>query len=256
MRLNVEIAGPEDAPALLMLHGFMSSRWQWAPNLTRLTQAYRVVLAELWGHGDSPAPADEAPYLPTGYAAEFEAIREELGIDRWAVCGQSFGAGLIVRYAALHPVSVRGVITTNSRAAFAPTLSDRAPRLNRAEWQAADLRRLPYHPRHARRFPADLRDRLSAAADRLDRHALWAAMAVTGPHVSCRDILPTLETPFLLINGLWERGFQADRQYVESVRSPTEIVDLEGGHSINIENAEGFDAAVLAFLGKLDRQVA
>ena len=39
---------------LLMVHGFLSGRSQWASNIDALSQVARPVVIELWGHGTSP----------------------------------------------------------------------------------------------------------------------------------------------------------------------------------------------------------
>ena len=249
--INYETAGDPAAPALMLLHGFMSSTLQWSPNVERLSESFHVVSIDLWGHGESPAPRDEAAYSVDGYAEAFDTVREALGIRQWGVCGQSFGAGIAMKYAHARRSDVSAIITTNSRSVFAADFSSRAPRHTQDEWLEADLRRLPYHPRHARRFPPELRERMAAVADRLDRYGLWAAMTITGPQLSCRTILPEIEQPFLLINGLWERSFQPERHYVETVMPEAQFVDLEGGHSVNIEEPVGFNKAVARFLTSL-----
>ncbi len=93
---NIEIDGSETSPALLLVHGFMSSTLQWEPNREALRERFRVVAVDLWGHGDSPAPRDSNRYTVDAYLSEFEAIRERLGIEAWFVCGQSFGAGITI----------------------------------------------------------------------------------------------------------------------------------------------------------------
>lgn len=143
MKLHFETAGDPSAPALLLVHGFMSCRLQWQPNVEALEKRFHLVMVDLWGHGRSPAPREDTAYLPEGFAEAFDDVRQSLGIERWSVCGQSFGAGLVVQYAHAAPQIVDTIITTNSRSAFAPTLSDRAPQMSREDWETADLRRLP-----------------------------------------------------------------------------------------------------------------
>src|SRR5262245_41904079 len=86
-------------PHLLMVHGLLSSRAHWTPNLERLQQVCTPVVVELYGHGRSPAPAERAGYRPEAYVRAFEAIREQLGAERWLLLGQSLGAALTLRYA-------------------------------------------------------------------------------------------------------------------------------------------------------------
>src|SRR5262245_33255762 len=78
-------------PALLLLHGALSSRRHWLPNRPALSEHFRTVLVELPAHGRSLAPSDPAAYRPEALAASLDIIREKLGIARWHICGQSFG---------------------------------------------------------------------------------------------------------------------------------------------------------------------
>ena len=101
-------------PHLLLVHGLLSSREQWTPNLAALTQHYRPVIVELLGHGRSPSPEDPAAYRPEAIVADLERIRSALGVERWLVCGQSLGAALTLRYALRHPERVIAQVFTNS----------------------------------------------------------------------------------------------------------------------------------------------
>ena len=46
-RLNYRTTGDPKRPALLLVHGFLSSNAQWQPNLDLLGERFFVVLAEL-----------------------------------------------------------------------------------------------------------------------------------------------------------------------------------------------------------------
>ena len=92
-----------DGPYLLLVHGLLSSRAQWRPNLRALQRVSRPVVVELLGHGRSPAPHGPDAYRPDAYSRAFEELREALGAERWLVCGQSLGAALTFRYALSHP---------------------------------------------------------------------------------------------------------------------------------------------------------
>ena len=51
--LAYELIGDDDAPALMLLHGFMSSNAQWMLNTEALSARHRLVLVELWGSSSS-----------------------------------------------------------------------------------------------------------------------------------------------------------------------------------------------------------
>ncbi len=54
MELHCDIHAGE-GPFLLLVHGILSSRAQWKPNLPALSRVTRPVVAELWGSTGEPA---------------------------------------------------------------------------------------------------------------------------------------------------------------------------------------------------------
>ena len=245
--LAVEMAGRDAGPTLLLLHGFLSSNLQWVPNREALGRHFRLALAELWGHGKSPAPKDPRAYAVDRYVAELEAVRAQLGVDRWLVCGQSFGAGIAIRYALAHPHAVRGLVITNSRSALNDVSGEAGGAGDLDAWESLDLRALPYHPCHARRFPPALKARMETAADAIPPYALWQATATTTRDLSCRNEVSGLAVPTLLVNGRFEKSFQPDRDFAAEVVPGIEVADLDAGHSVNVEAPRAFERAVIDF---------
>ncbi len=249
--LYSEDAGGSGAP-LLLVHGFLSSRAQWRANLDGLRSFTRPILAELYGHGRSPAPEDGQAYKVAAYIDAIESVRRRLGIERWFVCGQSFGAGLTLHYAAAHPERVLGQIFTNSMTALSPRTST----AEHLEWRALNIRQrgraaleeMPFHPLHARRIDQAVKRELVADAARISPHAVIQAMRHTMPELYALDALRAGPVPTLLVNGTGEQGFQPLRDMLAHSAAHVSIVDLEGGHSINLDNPHGFVAAVRCFV--------
>lgn len=237
-------------PYMLMVHGFLSSRAQWRINLPVLTEFCRPVLVELLGHGRSPAPEDHAPYGVQSYLRAFETIRQEVGADRWVVCGQSFGAGLAIQYAIEHQPRVMGLAFTNSISALSAKDDEEraAAQKERADTIASGgkeaLQSLRIHPRHAKRFPEDIKSELVADADMLEPSAILRSIGLTSPDLSIAHRLGEIRVPSVLVNGVWEKRFQPMRDKVAAEVPGITVVDLPGGHSINIEAADGFNEAL------------
>ena len=95
---------------------------------------------------------DRSAPLPPGatltvadLVADCEEVRQELGIGRWAVLGQSSGGGLALRYAAAHPAVISAAafenpvwdMASSARAALAPLAAMLAGQGKDAEAQAA-----------------------------------------------------------------------------------------------------------------------
>ena len=201
-------------------------------------------------------PEDPAAYRVTSYIDAFEAIRRELGVDRWVVCGQSFGAGLTIRYAHSHPAHVVGQIFTNSVSALSAP-GERESDAKRLLWADAlerdghsAIEALRFHPRFATRFASEVKREMLEDAALIQPAAIANAIRYTTPQLSVVDCLGELTAPGLLVNGLWERPFQPLRDRAANLLPSLEIVDLEGGHSINVEAPAPFNDAVARFAAK------
>jgi pimeloyl-ACP methyl ester carboxylesterase len=245
-------------PALLLVHGFLSSRRHWLVNRPALSQHFRTVAVDLPAHGASPAPPDPSAYTPEALVAALDRVRQKLDIERWHICGQSFGAGLTLRYAFLRPERIIGQVFTNGNAALRPPFGPEQEAANAARIAGLrkdgheESRRWRFHPRFARRFPPDIREALTKDADSTDIDGMIRLLEFTMPRLTMRPDFPKIEVPTLLVNGLWERAFQPLRAWAAEALPPLRVADLEGGHSINIEQSEAFNRAVIDFLRPLN----
>lgn len=243
-----------DGPPLLLVHGFLSSRAQWRANIAALTKVSTPVIVELFGHGRSPAPEDRSDYKVANYLAAFGAIRRALGVERWLVCGQSFGAGLTLRYALENAERVIAQIFTNSVSALSPpgrmgAGEDSAARLAALETGGiAAVEALPFHPRHAKRFVPEVKAEMIADAALISPRGIANSMRYTGPELSVEPDFGRTSVPTLLVNGLWEKSFQPYRAWASDILPTLDVADLEAGHSVNAEAPDAFNAAVSAFI--------
>ncbi|MFF8999234.1 alpha/beta fold hydrolase [Streptomyces achromogenes] len=100
-RLHVEVHGPEDAPAVVLAHGWTCSTAFWAAQIRDLAAAHRVIAYDQRGHGRSPAsPACTTDALADGLEA---VLAHTLAPGEKAViAGHSMG-GMTVMAAAGRP---------------------------------------------------------------------------------------------------------------------------------------------------------
>lgn len=85
--------------ALLMIMGTGADHTSWARQIPVLSERFRLVTPDNRGSGRS-GPAPEASTATTaGFAREALALLEHLGIDRFHVCGFSFGAAVAMEVA-------------------------------------------------------------------------------------------------------------------------------------------------------------
>jgi proline iminopeptidase len=116
-----------------------------SPNMRRGfdPERYRVVLFDQGGCGRSiphaSDPATDMSRNTTGHLLrDMERLREHLGIDRWLLCGGSWGSTLILAYAERHPERVTEIVisaVTTSRRSETDWLYRGAARFFPGEWQ-------------------------------------------------------------------------------------------------------------------------
>ena len=112
---HVRVEGNDDAPTLVMLHGFSGSL-KWFDRLVdRLVPSFRIVRLDLLGHGATGGSAADAP----AQARMVDAVLARLGIEDATALGHSFGADVAVELAESSTRITRLVIV-----AQAPDYSD------------------------------------------------------------------------------------------------------------------------------------
>ncbi|MES1990915.1 MAG: alpha/beta fold hydrolase [Pseudomonadota bacterium] len=253
----VEIHSDAPGPYLLLVHGFLSSRAQWRANLAGLREFCRPVIVELWGHGRSPTPENADAYSVRSYIEIFEKIRQSLGVEHWLICGQSFGAGLTIQYALAHPDRIFKQIFTNSISALsAPGVmgNDRERVVRAAALEAggtAAIEALPFHPRQAERFAPHIKQEMIDDAALISPTGIANAIRFTSPELSVIDRFADIDVPTLLMNGVWEKAFQPLRNRAVELLPSLQVVDVEVGHSVNVEAPALFNEAVGRFIRNL-----
>jgi pimeloyl-ACP methyl ester carboxylesterase len=92
--MNVALAGPEDAPPVIMIHGFPESHRTWRDMVPLLSDRLRLVMPDLRGFGDSDRPQDVADYATDTLVADIFALADSLAIDRFALVGHDWGGAI------------------------------------------------------------------------------------------------------------------------------------------------------------------
>jgi pimeloyl-ACP methyl ester carboxylesterase len=108
-------AGPKDAPTILLLHGLPSSSRMFQPLLTRLADRYHLVAPDYpgFGHSDWPDPKEFA-YTFDHIASVMERFTQTLGLSRYTLYMQDYGAPVGFRMALAHPERVETLIVQDA----------------------------------------------------------------------------------------------------------------------------------------------
>jgi pimeloyl-ACP methyl ester carboxylesterase len=110
-------AGPRDAPAILLLHGFPTSSHMFRNLIMRLSDKFHLVAPDYPGYGNSSAPPVDAFDYSFDHMAEMvEKFMQQMQLDRFSMYLQDYGAPIGFRIAAKHPDWIEGLVIQNGNA--------------------------------------------------------------------------------------------------------------------------------------------
>jgi pimeloyl-ACP methyl ester carboxylesterase len=110
-------AGPEDAPAILLLHGFPTSSHMFRNLIRALADRYHVIAPDLPGFGFSDAPDRKVfRYTFEKIASVVGQFTQKIGLGRYAIYIFDYGAPVGLRLALAHPGRITAIISQNGNA--------------------------------------------------------------------------------------------------------------------------------------------
>ena len=111
-RLFFREAGDPHAPVVVLLHGFPTSSYMFRNLVPALADRYHVIAPDHLGFGLSDAPTvEEFDYTFDALTDLTEGLLQTLGIDRYAMYVQDYGAPIGWRLALRNPAAISAIIT-------------------------------------------------------------------------------------------------------------------------------------------------
>ncbi|OBK33933.1 alpha/beta hydrolase [Mycobacterium sp. 1245111.1] len=124
-RLFFREAGDPNAPAVVLLHGFPTSSYMFRDLVPALADRYHVIAPDHLGFGLSDAPSvDEFDYTFDSLTGLTEGLLDSLGINKYAMYVQDYGAPIGWRLALHNPSAIAAIITQNGNAYDAGFVED------------------------------------------------------------------------------------------------------------------------------------
>jgi pimeloyl-ACP methyl ester carboxylesterase len=112
--LNVALAGPEDAPPIVLLHGFPESHRTWRHQIADLSRDHRVVAPDQRGFGGSDRPRGVEAYETGTIVADVLALADALGVKHFALAGHDWGGAVAWAAALQHPLRITRLAIVNA----------------------------------------------------------------------------------------------------------------------------------------------
>jgi pimeloyl-ACP methyl ester carboxylesterase len=116
---HVVVSGPEDAPPLVFLHGYMATLMMWSLNIVDFSKNYRLYAIDVMGQPSKSIP-DEPIRNAADFVAWLTATLDALHLDRVSLVGMSFGAWLTLNYAVAAPERLHKIVLLSPAASLLP----------------------------------------------------------------------------------------------------------------------------------------
>ena len=118
LRIFYREAGSEASPAIVLLHGFPSSSHMFRDLIPQLESRFHVIAPDYIGFGYSDAPdTTRFQYTFDNLAAHIEELLfGALGLKKFSIYVQDYGAPIGFRIAARHPHAIEGIVVQNGNA--------------------------------------------------------------------------------------------------------------------------------------------
>lgn len=222
VQLYYEVHGADDAPVVLLTHGYSANTTMWKGQVEPITGAgWRVVTWDIRGHGQTDAGDDLSRYSQQHTVDDMAALLDAVGADTAVIAGLSLGGYMSLAFNIVYPARVRALMLFDTGPGYR---NDEA----REKWNA-DSRK---------------------TGDRLGGGLALAAHGILVQHdADVIDSLPGITVPTLVLVGENDAPFLGACEYMaKKIANARHVVIPNAGHAANIDEPEGFNAAVLAFL--------
>lgn len=120
--LHYTDTGPDTGPVLLFCHGLLGNKAQWQGQIANLSQEYRCIAVDLWGHGESSTIPSEVNSLKE-VADNLVQLLTELSISQCAIIAQGSGCAIAAEMALLFPKGIKALVMLNGFIGFEPEVN-------------------------------------------------------------------------------------------------------------------------------------
>ena len=249
---------------LVFVHEFAGEAASWRLQMSFFARRYRTLAFNARGYPPSDVPDEVSAYSQQQAAEDIRGFLDALGIRRAHVCGLSMGGYSTLHFGLTHPdralsltVAGAGYGSGAGRENFRKDSAVVAQRFEESIAGAAEFySRGPTRVQFRDKDPIgwqEFHDRLAAGSGR--GHALTLrGVQMTRPSVfDLGDRLAKLEVPTLVMTGDEDEPCLEPALFLKRMIPTAGLVVIpKAGHTINLEEPDAFNRALLDFLTAVD----
>ena len=251
VRISLSEYGDARKATVILIHGIGTRSDGWLPIIPALSASFRVITMDLRGHGRSGQPS--SGYRHSDYAADLQAVIEDLSVAAPLLMGHSLGGIVALEWAIGHPDVAAAIVAEE-----APLSTGPGTEATFATW--ISMNEMPFEALLAR-YQAELphltttqvRNRaegMAGTASAVFREELATSRAGGGGDEIAR--LAVVASPVLLVHSDVETGSLVSHKDVQRFATTVpngRVARLTSGtHSMHRDRPEEFLGLVVPFL--------
>ncbi len=246
---------------VLLAYGIGGNAGMWQPNVPALARHCRLVLWEPRGHARSDSPEDPTRVTFDHWVLDVRDLLDHLTLERAVVGGLSLGGGIATRFALAEPHRVEALIVVDSSSAAGLPLTPDNLVMRARSIQVVLERGMDAMAEFAIASNPNVSGRLKLdPAARAEVFAMYRVLTPVGYANALRALLamdyiherlPEIAAPTLLVCGDEDPSLGPMRAIERQIKHARFVLLSPAGHFANRDQPEGFNRAVIDFLGSL-----
>jgi pimeloyl-ACP methyl ester carboxylesterase len=194
-------------PAICLLHGFAADYLVWNPVVQVLEQNHTCIVPHLPGHGRATGHVERLEDVAEG----LEAIRQQIGIPQWVLCGHSMGGYIAMEYALKYPDRLSGLVMFHSHPFGDPeekrTDRDKTIRFIETNGPQAYLKKAvpPMFSDPFRKAMPEAVDAMMQRTFRMQPKALTGPIAAMRDRANRQEVLEQAPCPVMVVAGRFDQ---------------------------------------------------
>src|SRR6187549_3735793 len=246
--------GPDDAPAIIFIHGFPLNKSMWDIQVEALKENYRVIAYDIRGHGNSEQGMDD--FFIELFVIDLLRLMEKLKIEKSILCGLSLGGYIALNAVLKHPDRFDGLILNDTQC-IADTPEIKENRCNaiisikeKGVEQYADEIIKKLFAQETFTKNKNVVDDVKEMIISTQKQSLCNTLHALAERKETCDQLPEINIPVLIMVGEEDKitPIAAAQQMHEKIlNSKLEIIQ-HAGHLSNLENPTAFNTHLVKFL--------
>ena len=251
---------------LVFVHEFAGDYQSWHLQVRFFARRYRTIAYNARGYPPSEVPKDPAAYSQERAAEDIRGLLDALGIRKAHICGLSMGGYATLHFGLRHPDRALSLVVAGAgygsvageRERFKKDVEETARRfVDDGIVAVADFyTKGPTRVQLMDKDPKGWRELYDQfVAQSAEGHALtMRGVQMNRPSVyELEKGLERLEVPTLIVTGDEDEPCLEPALYLKrKIRSSGLLVLPKSGHTVNLEEPEAFNRAVLDFLTAVD----